>query len=85
MARLVDRRCGYCRGTGEVRVGDFVETSATCPVCDGFGFVRVPSDYRRCPDCNGTGKKEMGTFFSQKARCGRCQGTGWAEPPLPYR
>ena len=85
MARLVKRRCGYCSGTGKVDTGDLFASKKNCPVCDGFTFVSIPSDFKKCPDCGGKGKKDIGTPFPEWVRCKRCNGTGWTEPPLPYR
>jgi len=84
-ARIVDRPCGYCGGTGIIYEGDFVESEATCPICKRHGIVRVPSNYRKCPDCGGAGKKDVGEFVPDVRRCKRCKGTGWAEPPPEYR
>jgi DnaJ-class molecular chaperone len=84
MPRLVERNCGFCDGTGQVEVGDFVKSLATCPVCKGHGKVRVPSNYRKCPICGGTGKKNVGEFFAEWVRCRTCDGTGWTEPPPAY-
>ena len=84
MPRPCEKRCGYCGGAGRVEVGEIVPREEICPICEGFGFVRVPSNYVQCPDCNGTGKKDVGEIFHRWVRCKRCKGTGWAKPPMPY-
>ena len=84
-ARLIDKRCGYCNGTGKVEKGDFITTMVTCSICRGHRVVRVPSNYRRCPQCNGAGRRDVGEFFPEVVRCKECQGTGWAPPPPEYR
>ena len=84
-ARSEKRRCGYCDGIGKVEEGDFIKSTVNCPVCEGTGYVSVPSNYIRCPDCDGMGKKNIGSPFPEWARCKRCRGTGWCEPPPPYR
>jgi len=83
-AKIVERRCGYCDGKGEVEQGDFVSTTVACPVCRKFGYVKVPSNYERCPDCKGTGRRDIREFLPDVIRCKRCGGTGWCEPSLPY-
>jgi len=85
MPKLVERRCGYCGGTGKVEVGDFIKSTKGCPVCKQYGKVRVPSNYQRCPVCSGSGKRDIGEFVSEWVHCKNCQGTGWSEPPPAYR
>lgn len=85
MAKLVTRRCEYCKGTGQVDVGTFVPVYETCPVCEGNKMVRVPGNYTRCQICDGTGKEDVGEFVERLERCKNCKGTGWAPPPPVYR
>ena len=85
MPNLVRRRCGYCNGTGEVDVGEFVPDSDECPVCHGTKEVRVPSNYVVCGVCEGSGKKDVGDPFPDIRRCKNCKGTGWGPPPPAYR
>ena len=82
--KIVERRCGYCGGTGEVPAEFFGMEKCRVPECD-YGVVRVPSNYRRCRKCDGTGKIDIGEFFPDVIRCGRCGGTGWSEPLPAYR
>jgi len=85
-AGIVERRCGYCGGTGKVKEGDFIKSTVKCPIpeCDE-GIVRVPSNYKRCRPCKGTGKIDKGEVFPEWVHCDRCGGTGWCEPLPPYR
>jgi hypothetical protein len=85
MPNLVRRRCGYCDGTGEVDVGEFVPDYRPCPVCQRTGEVRVPSTYGICGICGGSGKEDIGRYVRHIVRCGNCKGCGWAPPPPAYR
>jgi len=85
MAKLVTRRCEYCKGTGEVDVGELTPVYETCPVCEGNKMVRVPENYTKCQICDGTGKEDVGESIPLFERCKNCKGTGWAPPPPVYR
>ena len=74
-AKYVDRRCGYCKGTGKVEEGDIVPQKVPCPVCEGYGKAMVLSNCTTCPVCEGSGRK------NKVIRCHNCKGTGWAVPP----
>jgi DnaJ-class molecular chaperone len=85
MTDLVNRRCGYCDGSGRVNAGESAPDYQPCPVCTGFGKVRVPSSYGICPVCHGSGKKDIGAFSPRWVQCKNCHGSGWREPPSSYR
>jgi DnaJ-class molecular chaperone len=85
MEDLVTRPCAYCHGTREVGVGELVPDYQTCPVCEGHGNIRVPSEYIKCHQCDGTGKEDVGECIERFAPCEKCHGIGWAPPPPVYR
>jgi DnaJ-class molecular chaperone len=84
MEDLVIRPCAYCKGTGEVDVGTFIEDYQRCPVCEENRNVRVLSDYIKCHRCDGTGHEDAGQFIEWFVPCEKCHGTGWAPPPPVY-
>jgi RecJ-like exonuclease len=84
MEDLVTRPCAYCHGTREVDVGELVPDYQTCPVCEGHGNIRVPSEYVRCRQCSGTGKEDVGECIEWFMPCAKCYGTGWALPLPVY-
>ena len=85
MLDSVNRRCGYCDGSGRIDAGESSPGYQPCPVCTGFGKVRVPSSYGTCPICHGSGKKNIGEFAPRWVQCKKCHGSGWREPPTSCR
>lgn len=84
MTNLVDRRCGYCDSSGRINFGKLAPNYEPCPICTGYGKVRVPSNYGICPICGGSGKKDIGEFVPHWVPCKNCKGIGWREPPPVY-
>ncbi len=63
MPNLVERRCGYCDGNKKLNVGDsLMRDIQNCPVCEGYGKVRVPSTIKNVQDAMG-GEKEMQEIY----------------------
>jgi len=77
------RPCAYCNGSGTVETGSIVDSTKTCPVCQGRRMNRIVAVKGQkavpCSTCSGSGKGEAGGFASKGARepCRNCHGTGW--------
>ena len=71
---LVQRPCAFCGCHGKIE-DNVTKKKKACPVCQGSGIARVPSNARPCASCKGGGRVRRGQNFTQ---CGTCKGTGWA-------
>ena len=67
--QIVDVRCAFCRGEGQVRSG------ATCQVCGGKGYRRLRYPTAPCAICHGTGRVEKTSSLT----CVACDGLGAVE------